>query len=171
MKGFVWDYIVDLKLDITPDSRFRPKEGLPRILTSDVFYDLRKPLEEANIDVTSKEAAKARRRHIIQVQYIKEICDSLDIRRADIGILAGEAGHLFYRGKHFAISLDELDSLKLKGVIILIIEKRGIAELLRYIATTYGIALMKTIGSMFDHLGRLVCLERSPYSQYLSPMG
>jgi len=65
MKGFVWDYIVDLKLDVTPDSRFRPKEDLPRILTSDVFYDLRKPLEEANIDVTSKEAAKARRRHII----------------------------------------------------------------------------------------------------------
>ena len=142
MKGFVWDYIVDEKLDVLPDMHFKPKGGLPRILTSDVFYDLRKPLEAAGYDVTSKQAADRKTRQTIQVQYIKEICDSLEIRRVDIGILAGEAGHLFYRGEHFAISLDELDSLKLKGVIILIIEKRGIAELLRYIATPYGIALL-----------------------------
>ena len=45
MKGFVWDYIVDEKLDVLPDMHFKPKGGLPRILTSDVFYDLRKPLE------------------------------------------------------------------------------------------------------------------------------
>ena len=58
MKGFVWDYIVDLKLDVMPDFRFRPKKGLPRILTSDVFYDLRKPLEEAGHDVTSRQAQR-----------------------------------------------------------------------------------------------------------------
>ena len=46
MKGFVWDYILDLKLDVLPVMRFRPKKGLPRILTSNVFYDLRKPLGE-----------------------------------------------------------------------------------------------------------------------------
>ena len=59
MKGFVWDYIVDLKLDVLPDMHFKPKKGLPRILTSSVFYDLRKPLGEAGYDVTSKEAAEA----------------------------------------------------------------------------------------------------------------
>ena len=60
MKGFVWDHIVDLKLDIdiSPDMHFKPKGGLPRILTSDVFYDLRKPLEAAGYDVTSKQAAE-----------------------------------------------------------------------------------------------------------------
>jgi hypothetical protein len=151
MKGFVWDYIVDLKLDILPDMHFKPKLGLPRILTSDVFYDLRKPLEAADYDVTSKQAAKRKTRQTIQVQYIKEICDSLEIRRIDVGILAGEAGHLFYKGEHFAISLDELDSLKLKGVIILIIEKRGIAELLRPIAEPYGIALLSTQGFLTEN--------------------
>ena len=144
MKGFVWDYIVDLKLDVLPDMHFKPKKGLPRILTSNVFYDLRKPLEEAGIDVTSKEALEKRRRQIIQVQYIKEICDSLEIRRAEIGILAGEAGHLFYRGNHYAISLDDLGKLKELGVIILIIEKRGIGEMLRHLAASYGIALLST---------------------------
>ncbi|MGH9976861.1 MAG: hypothetical protein ACRD8Z_13660 [Nitrososphaeraceae archaeon] len=151
MKGFVWDHIVDLKLDILPDMHFKPKGDLPRILTSDVFYDLRKPLEAAGYDVTSKQAARRKTRQTIQVQYIKEICDSLEIRRVDVGILAGEAGHLFYRGEHFAISLDELDSLKLKGVIILIIEKRGIAELLRPIAEPYGIALLSTQGFLTEN--------------------
>jgi hypothetical protein len=151
MKGFVWDHIVDFKLDVLPDMHCKPKGGLPRILTSDVFYDLRKPLEAAGHDVTSKQAAERKTRQTIQVQYIKEICDSLEIRRVDVGILAGEAGHLFYRGEHFAISLDELDSLKLKGVIILIIEKRGIAELLRPIAEPSGIALLSTQGFLTEN--------------------
>lgn len=55
------------------------------------------------------------------------------------------------RGEYFAISLDELDSLKLKGVIILIIEKRGIAELLRPIAEPYGIALLSTQGFLTEN--------------------
>jgi hypothetical protein len=161
MKGFVWDYIVDLKLDVLPDMHFKSKGDLPRILTSDVFYDLRKPVEAAGYDVTSKQAAERKTRQTIQVQYIKEICDSLEIRRVDIGILAGEAGHLFYRGEHFAISLDELDSLKLKGVIILIIEKRGIAELLRYITAPYGIALLSTQGFLTENAVDLAYLAES----------
>jgi hypothetical protein len=161
MKGFVWDHIVDLKLDVLPDMHFKPKGGLPRILTSDVFYDLRKPLEAAGYDVTSKRSAERKTRQTIQVQYIKEICDSLKIRRVDVGILAGEAGHLFYRGEHFAISLDELDSLKLKGVIILIIEKRGIAELLRPIAEPYGIALLSTQGFLTENAIDLAYLASS----------
>lgn len=27
MKGFVWDYIVDLKLDVMPDLHFKPKKA------------------------------------------------------------------------------------------------------------------------------------------------
>ena len=161
MKGFVWDYIVDLKLDVLPDMHFKPKKGLPRILTSSVFYDLRKPLGEAGYDVTSKEAAEARRRQIIQVQYIKEICDSLEIRRAEIGILAGEAGHLFYRGEHYAISLDDLGKLKELGVIILIIEKRGIGEMLRRLAAPYGIALLSTQGFLTENALDLAYLAKN----------
>ena len=147
MKGMVWDYIVDNKLEVDPKThKFRPKPDLPRGLTSGVFYDLRKPLEAAGHDVTSKAAAEHKTRETIQVAYIKDICDSLEIRRIDIGIMAGEVGHLYYRGEHYAISLDELDSLKRLGVIILIIEKRGIAELLRFVLKPYGIAVLSTQG-------------------------
>lgn len=152
MKGFVWDYIVDEKFDVDPKShRFKPKQGLPRGLTSGVFYDLRKPLEEGGYDVTSRKAAKHRTRETIQVAYIKDICDLLEIRRIEIGILAGEAGHLFYRGEHYAVSLDDLGSLKKLGVIILIIEKRGIAELLRDVLKPYGIAVLSTQGFLTEN--------------------
>ena len=91
--------------------------------------------------------------------------DSLEIRRADIGILAGEAGHpfyrgehLFYRGEHYAISLDDLGRLKELGVIILIIEKRGIAELLRYVLAPYGIAVLGTQGFLTENAMDLAIL-------------
>ena len=85
------------------------------------------------------------------MQYTKEICDSLGIRRAEIGILAGEAGHLFYRRNHYAISLDDLGKLKELGVIILIIEKRGIGEMLRHLGAPYGIALLSTQGFLTEN--------------------
>ena len=94
-------------------------------------------------------------------QYIKEICDSLEIRRAEIGILAGEAGHLFYRGEHYAISLDDLGKLKELGVIILIIEKRGIGEMLRRLAAPYGIALLSTQGFLTENALDLAYLAKN----------
>ncbi|MGE5662091.1 MAG: hypothetical protein ACM3X1_07580, partial [Ignavibacteriales bacterium] len=95
---------------------------------------------------------------MIQVEYVRDICDSLGIRRADIGILAGEAGHMFYRGNHYAVSLDDLNGLKNMGVIVLIIEKRGIAELLRDIAAPYGIALLSTQGFLTENVLDLAVL-------------
>jgi hypothetical protein len=152
MKGMVWDYIVDTKLDVNDKYHtFKPKPNLPRGLTSGLFYDLRKPMTAAGYDVTSEAAAKHRTRETIQVKYIKEICDSLEIRRIAIGILAGEAGHLFYRGNHYAVSLDDLGDLKNLGVIILIIEKRGIAELLRNVLKPYGIAVLSTQGFLTEN--------------------
>jgi 5S rRNA maturation endonuclease (ribonuclease M5) len=159
MKGFIWDFIVDNRLDVHPETlRFVPKKNLPRILTSDVYYDVRKPLEEAGYDVSSKDALKAGVRKMIQVEYVRDICDSLGLRRADIGILAGEAGHMFYRGNHYAVSLDDLGGLKNMGVIVLIIEKRGIAELLRDIAAPYGIALLSTQGFLTENVLDLAAL-------------
>ena len=54
-----------------------------------------------------------------------------------------------------------MDSLKLKGVIILIIEKRGISELLGYLAAKYGIALLSTQGFLTENVLDLTYLAES----------
>lgn len=160
IKGFVYDYIM-MRVDASP-------EELEWILTSDVWYDLVKdPRVEDyykathGFSIKSKEAAKQRIRETIQVKYIKDICDALGIRRADIKILAGDVGYLYFRGQRHAISLDELDSLKLMGTDVLIIEKQGIVESLKDLAAPYGIALLSTRGFLTENAIDLSELAKS----------
>jgi hypothetical protein len=160
IKGFVYDYIMK-RVDTSP-------EELEWILTSDVWYDLAKDqrVEDCykathGFSMKSPEAAKQRIRETIQVKYIKDICDALGIRRADIKILAGDVGYLYFRGERYAISLDELDSLKLIGTDVLIIEKQGIAESLKDLAAPYGIALLSTRGFLTENAIDLAELAES----------
>ncbi|HEY1247977.1 MAG TPA: hypothetical protein VGE97_03215 [Nitrososphaera sp.] len=168
MKGFVWDYIID-RLD-----RIGNGENLERILTSDVWYDLVDETKDSkwngalakyfrskyNLDIKGPEAAKRRTRETI-ISYIKDVCDELGIRRADVRILAGDVGYLYYRGNRYAISLDDLDSLKLIGTDLLIIEKQGIAEALKDLAADYGIALLSTRGFLTENAIDLARLAES----------
>ena len=142
IKGFIYDYIKK-RLD-------EPHHKLKWILTSDVWYDLAR---EGNIEeyyiakhghsIKSPQAAKARIRETIQVKYVKEICDDLGIRRADVKILAGDAGYYYFRGQRYAITLDDLNSLKWKGQDLLITEKQGIAESLKDLAASFWNRIVK----------------------------
>ena len=126
--------------------------GPGRILTSDVFYDVRDILENNGIDVTSTTAIfKQRRRHKIQNEYILQICRDLGIKRRHVGIITGDAGYLYFRGERYAVSLDELDTLKSKGTDVVIIEKQGTAEKLRYKSNDVGISLLSTRGFLTEN--------------------
>jgi Protein of unknown function C-terminus (DUF2399) len=158
MKGFVWDYIIG-RLD-----RLNNGENLERILTSDVWYDLVDETKNGkwkgilakfyrtkyNCDIKGPEAAKRRTRETI-IAYIKDVCDELGIRRARVHILAGDVGYLYFRGKRYAISLDDLYKLSLKGTDVIIIEKQGIVEVLKDFAAPYGIALLSTRGFLTEN--------------------
>ena len=149
MKFFVGDYIHKRLKDILGNP-FLLTTG--RILTSDVFYDLRPTLEENGIDVTSKDAIiKKRRRNKIQNEYVLEVCKDLGIRRRHAGIITGDTGYLYFRGKRYAVSLDELHTLKLMGTDVLIIEKQGTSEKLRYHADDNGVALLSTRGFLTEN--------------------
>jgi hypothetical protein len=149
MKYYVGEYIVNRLKNVIRDPELL---GPKRILTSDVFYDLRKPLGEAGIDVLSPDAIiKKRRRSKIQNEYILEICRDLGIRRRHAGIITGDTGYLYFRGKRYTVSLDELDKLKTKGVAVVIIEKQGIAEKLSYKSADYGISLLSTRGFLTEN--------------------
>ena len=132
MKEFVRGYIEQRIRDVQNNPAL--KTAGSRITLSDVFYDLRKPMEEAGWDLGGWNHPKKRRRQKIQVEYVKEVCDEYGITRANIGIIAGEAAHMYFRGMRYSVGIDDLNRLKHKGTDILFIEKEGIAEQLRHLA-------------------------------------
>ena len=158
MKGFVYDYITD-RLD-----RLKNGEDVERILTSDLWYDLVDETRDSNWDgilakyfkqkygfsIKSEKAAKRRTRETI-VSYIKDVCNELQIRRADVNILAGDVGYMYFRGEKYAISLDELDKLRLIGTDVQIIEKQGIAEVVSPYTAGSGVALLSTRGFLTEN--------------------
>jgi hypothetical protein len=149
MKFYVGEYIVARLKNILKNPELL---GPERILTSDVFYDVRPILEANGIDVTSTNAIiKKKRRAKIQNDYILAICRDLGIKRRQAGIITGDTGYLYFRGKRYPVSLDELDKLKTKGVAVLIIEKQGIAEKLSYKSADNGISLLSTRGFLTEN--------------------
>ena len=158
MKGYVYDYIID-RYD-----RLKNGEPVEQILTSDVWYDLVDETrnskwagvlavyfkEKYGFSIKSKKAADRRTRETI-IAYIKDVCDERNIRRIDVNIYAGDVGYFFFRGRKYAISLDELDNLRYLGTDILIIEKEGIAKILSPFADPTGIALLSTRGFLTEN--------------------
>jgi hypothetical protein len=155
MKDFVRDYIVQRTKDVDNNPTLKTKG---RITLSDVFYDLRKPMEEAGWEPEGWNHPKQRRRQKIQVTYVKQVCDELEITRASIGIIAGESAHMYFRGRRYSVSIDDLNRLKRLGTDILIIEKEGIAEQLRDLAASYGIALIHGRGFLTEYASELSSL-------------
>lgn len=149
MKYYVGQFIYQRIQDVPNNPDLQSSK---RILTSDVFYYLRPILEENNIDVTSTVAIIVKKRRVkIQNEYILAVCRDLGIKRRDVGIITGDAGYLYFRGQRYAVSLDDLDELKHLGTDIIIIEKQGIAEKLRYKAANFGIALLSTRGFLTEN--------------------
>jgi hypothetical protein len=49
----------------------------------------------------------------VQDRYVKEICDELGITRASIGIITGEAAHMYFRTGRYSIGIDDLRRLNI----------------------------------------------------------
>jgi hypothetical protein len=74
--------------------------------------------------------------------YIQEICDLLEKKRAQLGIVAQAYATLYFRGKVYDVAIDQLNELKNLGAYVLIIEKEGIVEVLKPFADKYGGSLI-----------------------------
>jgi hypothetical protein len=149
MKDFVREYIEQRVRDVN--------SGISngRITLSDIFYDLRRPMQEAGWEPEGWNHPKQRRRQTVQDRYVKEICDELGITRASIGIITGEAAHMYFRTGRYSIDIDDVSQLKYNGTDILIIEKEGIAEQLKDLAAPYGIALIHGRGFLTEYASEL----------------
>ena len=113
---------------------------------SDVFYKARKRLVEEegyDIDEINRDTITG---------YIKDICENhLHVKREDIGIIAADRAQLYFNRQWMDVGLEDIKTLSLYGVDLIIIEKEGMAEQLKTFADEYGIALLNTRGFLTDY--------------------
>jgi hypothetical protein len=110
---------------------------------SDVFYNTRKRLDAMGYD-TSKYAERDKRKEL--TRHIKDYCDSLGIKRHDIGIFAADRAVLAYRGQLYSVSFENYEQLADLGTDIICVEKEGIVDKLVPFTTYFGIALLQSQG-------------------------
>lgn len=158
MKSFVKDFIWEAYQKCKNNPRL--KQSGNRILTSDVFYNLRDIMQDAGWGKKGWNHPTMKRREKIQVQYINEVCAELGIKRSEAGIMAGEMAHMYFRGQRSSVGLDNIRSLSHNGTDILLIEKEGIAEQFRDLAGPYGIAIIHGRGFMTEYASELSDLCR-----------
>ncbi len=73
------------------------------------------------------------------------------VTREDLGIIAKARAMMLYNGQVYPVSIDNVLALAKKGVAIVVIEKEGLAEVLKYEAQKYGVALVHTGGRFTDY--------------------
>jgi 5S rRNA maturation endonuclease (ribonuclease M5) len=158
MKSFVKEFIWNAYQKCLSNPAL--KQAGNRILTSDVFYNLRDPMQKEGWGEKGWNHPTMKRREKIQVQYINEICEEFGIKRSDAGIMAGEMAHMYFRGQRYSVGLDNIRRLSQNGTDILLIEKEGIAEQFRGLAAPYGIAIIHGRGFMTEYASELSDLCR-----------
>ncbi len=108
---------------------------------SSVWYDLQPVFRENGVE--------ADRKYITSM--ISDECLKLDVSRDELGIIASERSQFFFLGVHYPISFKQIDSLIKKGVIILIIEKEGVAEAISPFLEIYGIGIINSRGFLQEY--------------------
>lgn len=116
-----------------------------RITQSGVWYRIRPIMVQSGFRTESW--GKTRR---YLTSNINEFCTQLwaveNITREDLGIIAASKGVMLYDGEAYPLNIDSFKNLAKKGIVIIIIEKEGIADLLEPYAKKYKIALVHTQG-------------------------
>jgi hypothetical protein len=138
------------------DGRWLAVYRSPKLLTdrthrwdqSDIFYPMRTMLHRKGYDVSSlsEEAVRGK-----LYSYIKEYCESLGIKRHEIGIYAADRAVVAYRGKTYGVSFENYKQLAHLGCDVVCIEKEGIVEKLAAFTEGVGIALVQSQGFVSEY--------------------
>jgi hypothetical protein len=136
------------KQKLTWDDTPKSERQFIRIDQSDLFYDLRKNLEDMGYDVSK--LVEGRKREEI-VSYIKTYCDKLGVHRHQIGIFAADRAILLFKGVEYSVNYDNIKRLMRIGADIICIEKEGIVEKLGPFVKDLGIALLHSKGFIAEN--------------------
>ena len=94
------------------------------------------------------------------ISAIKDECDSLRIKREELGIFAAVRAEMHFRGKVYPVSWANISELAKKGSDIILIEKEGISLALAPYASRKGVALINSRGFIVDYAKDLLALSK-----------
>ena len=118
---------------------------------SGVYYETRPKLLAAGIN-----PAKAGKRFRPNLtRKIELICEEMGVTREEIGIFAQARTFLYFRGEKHSVGFKDIESLMWRGTDLILIEKEGMAEVLRPYADMAGIAILNSIGFVARYASKL----------------
>jgi hypothetical protein len=144
LKGIVRNFLKERKEAIeTEDPSIITRD---RLTLSTIWYRLRKEIR-AWYGVDSDENLKKGTRRMVQNDYVNDIFkNELKIKRSELGIHAAVKAQLYYRGKTYDITPDNLETLASMGVGMVAIEKEGVADTLAPFTVNTAISIMNSRG-------------------------
>ena len=153
---YLRDFLKKRYVDIQADPTLKNRD---RLTQSGVWYRIRPIMIESGFEPRI-DWGKTRR--TLQGS-IKQRCAELSqevwhekVTREDLGIIAKARAMMLYGGDVYPVSIDNIRELARKGVAIVVIEKEGIAEILKDSAEKYGVALVHTQGRFTDYTKDLI---------------
>lgn len=140
--GILRNYLCERKQAVERDPTLLETD---RKTQSSVWYDLQPIFRENGVEADRKYITSA----------ISSECIRLGVSRDELGIIASERSQFFFLGVHYPISFKQIDSLIKKGVVILIIEKEGVAEAVSPFLELYGIGIINSRGFLQEYSNRV----------------
>jgi len=151
------DYLIDFLKDRRKAVEENPSLKITdRITQSTVWYRIRPIMVENNFEPRKTWGIT---RESLQNE-INETCRELwpdeDILREDLGIIASARATMYYKSMSYPVSIDNVIELAKNGVVVIVIEKEGIADVLTSFADKYGVALVHTKGHFVEYCKDLI---------------
>jgi 5S rRNA maturation endonuclease (ribonuclease M5) len=157
-KSYLEDFLRDRYAAVKADPELKIRD---RLTQSGVWYRIRPKMIKAGF--TPRKDWGTTRQSL--QNSISKVCTELfgeDLKREDLGIIAGARAIMLYDGEAYPVTVDNLEELAGKGIGVIVIEKSGIADILKKYAEEYGIALIHTQGRLTEYTKDLIDVATSP---------
>lgn len=93
------------------------------------------------------------------VDAIRDDCELLGKTREELKIFAAVRAELYFRGKVYPVSFENISTLAEKGCDVIVVEKQGICEVLEPHANRRGVALVNSRGFATEYAKQLLDLS------------
>ncbi|HKI06873.1 MAG TPA: OmpH family outer membrane protein [Nitrososphaeraceae archaeon] len=85
------------------------------------------------------------------LDQIRKVCDHYDVKREEVGVMAGAYAQMFFNGHWSAVNFEDIGVLADMGVVILFIEKQDVVQTLGPFTSKYGVALVNSKGHLSEY--------------------